>query len=317
VKKVINLKALMILCIAFICLQGCSKNDNSENKEKGGKDKKIHIVTTFYPMYEFTRNIAGNMADVELLIPSNVEPHDWEPSPKDMLKIQNANVLVYNSKFLETWVPNIQKSLGNKGPQYVEASKGIHLMKGVAEEDSTAKNKQTQMDPHVWLSPALAQKEVTNITQTLVKVDPKNKNYYENNSKTYLQELEKLDKAYRTALQNVKKREIITQHAAFGYLARTYHLTQVPIAGLSPDQEPSPAKLGELKKFAKSHNLKVIYYEEVASPKVAKTLANEIGAKIEVLNTLEGLSKKDQEKGLDYITEMEENLKSLEKTLNE
>jgi len=308
-----NFKVLLLLCTFILLLAGCA-NSGKENSVKDKGNKKMKVVTTFYPMYEFTKNVAGSKADVQLLIPSTVEPHDWEPTPKDIANIQKSKLLVYNSESLETWVPNIQKSLGNNGPTFVAASSGISLMKGVEDEDSEGGS---GLDPHVWLSPALAGQEVKTITEALVKADPKNKNYYEKNSDKYLTKLHELDNKFRTELKDVKRNEIITQHAAFGYLAKEYNLKQVPIAGLSPDQEPSPAKLAELKKFAKSHDLKVIYYEELASPKVAETLAKEIGAKSKVLNTLEGLSKEDQKKGMDYISIMEENLQSLKQTLNE
>jgi zinc transport system substrate-binding protein len=316
-----NIKVIALLCTFILVLAGCGNKDNTSdgngNKENQAENGKIHVITTFYPMYEFTKNIAGKKADVQLLIPANVEPHDWEPSPKDVVNIQKANLLVYNSESLETWVPNIKKSLGNQGPTFVAASKGISLLKGIEEKNSDTHKGETQMDPHVWLSPVLAQQEVKTITQALVEADPQNQSYYKKNSEEYISKLSKLDSDYRSELKNVKKKEIITQHAAFGYLAKEYNLKQVPIAGLSPDQEPSPAKLAQLKNFAKTHDLKVIYYEELTSPKVAETLANEIGAKTEVLNTLEGLSKEDQKKGLDYITVMEDNLKSLKQSLNE
>ncbi|MBS4174919.1 metal ABC transporter substrate-binding protein [Bacillus sp. FJAT-49736] len=305
---------LLLLSTFILLLAGCA-NSGNENRTKDSGNNKMKVVTTFYPMYEFTKNVAGDKANVQLLIPSNVEPHDWEPTPKDVANIQMAKLLVYNSASLETWVPNIQKSLGKSGPTFVAASNDITLMKGVGDEDST--DGKEEMDPHVWLSPALAQQEVKTITKALVKADPKNKSYYEKNSKDYINKLQVLDNKFRSELKDVKRNEIITQHAAFGYLAKEYNLKQVPIAGLSPDQEPSPAKLAELKKFAKKHDLKVIYYEELASPKVANTLAKEIGAKTKVLNTLEGLSKADQKKGMDYISVMEENLASLKQTLNE
>lgn len=115
--------------------------------------------------------------------------------------------------------------------------------------------------------------------------------------------------------QKSGEKEFITQHTAFGYLAKEYGLKQVPIAGLSPDQEPSAASLAKLKTYAKEHNVKVIYFEEIASSKVADTLASEIGAKTEVLNTLEGLSKEEQDKGLGYIDIMKQNLDALKDSL--
>nr|WP_260399043.1 metal ABC transporter substrate-binding protein [Peribacillus simplex] len=301
---------------------GCSNKEDvtSDQKEASAPDEKLHIVTTFYSMYEFTKNITKDKAQVDLLIPSNIEPHGWEPTPKDMVAIQKADLLVYNSPFMETWISSIQESLDKDKPLFIEASEGIPLMEG-SEEESDHDDEESdhhdedheQLDPHVWLSPVLAQKEVQTITDAIVKQDPENKDYYESNSKDYIQQLKELDELYRKTLQNASSKELITQHAAFGYLAKEYGLTQVPIAGLSPSEEPSPAKLAELKEFAKEHQINVIFFEETTSPKVAETLAGELGAETEVLNTLEGLSKEDQEKGLSYIEVMENNLKSLEK----
>ncbi|MGE6257203.1 metal ABC transporter substrate-binding protein [Heyndrickxia sporothermodurans] len=309
-----RLKSILVLFAAAILIVGCGKKE-----ETSAVTNKIKVVTTFYPMYEFTKNIAGDKADVQLLIPSTIEPHDWEPTPKDMANIQKADVFVYNSEYMETWVANVKKSISSDQLSYVEASKGITLEKGAEGEeeehhdDEEEHHHHHEMDPHVWLSPALAQKEVETITAALVKADPDHKEDYERNSAAYIEKLKKLDNEFREGLKNVKKKEMITQHAAFGYLAHEYGLTQVPIAGLAPDQEPSAAKLAELKAFAKEHKVKVIYFEELASPKVAQTLANEIGAKTEVLHTLEGLSQDDQDKGLDYMKVMEKNLEILKK----
>ncbi|MFB6468962.1 metal ABC transporter substrate-binding protein [Cytobacillus sp. Hz8] len=318
-----TLLGLLMACLIVIAGSGCSSKGADSSEKSKEQKKPLHIVTTFYPMYEFTKNIAKNKAQVDLLIPANVEPHEWEPSPKDMAAIQKADILVYNSSYMETWISSLQKSLGKDGPIFLEASKGISLMEGVEEDEHEhgddaehhEKEGEHGLDPHVWLSPVLAQHEVQMITEELIKQDPQNKVDYEKNSQAYIQKLKDLDQLYRKTLQNTASKEIITQHAAFGYLAKQYGLIQVPIAGLSPEEEPSPSKLAELKNFAKKHHIKVIYFEETTSPKVAQTLADELGAKTEVLNTLEGLSKEDQEKGLDYIEVMENNLKSLANSL--
>ncbi|MFJ7726236.1 metal ABC transporter substrate-binding protein [Neobacillus sp. NPDC097160] len=315
-----------VACLTFI--SGCSSKETANEKGNADGDKKIHVVTTFYPMYEFTKRIAGDQATVDLLIPTNSEPHAWEPTPKDMANIQSADLLVYNSPYFETWVPTVEESLGkNKKPLFIDASEGIALMKGTAEDEHVSATDEKDhdhghgheypMDPHVWLSPALAQKEVETITAALEKKDPKNKEVYEKNSQEYLQQLKGLDQSYRDSLKEYMGKEIITQHAAFGYLTKEYGLKQVPIAGLSPEEEPSAARLAELKTFAQDHNLHTIYFEELASPKVAQTLASEIGAKTKVLHTLEGLSKEDQDKGLNYIEVMKINLKSLVGTLSQ
>lgn len=305
--KRFRFKVFLALLMCSLAIAGCSNNESQSNS----KDSKLHIATTFYPMYEFTKNITKDKAQVDLLIPANVEPHDWDPSPKDIEKIQKSDLLIYNSPELETWAPDLQKSINNV--KFVNASKGISLIKGSKEEEEGDKG--SHLDPHVWLDPVLAQKEVENITKAIVAKDPEHKAYYEKNSQQYIQQLKQLDHLYRTTLENAPKKEFITQHTAFSYLAKEYGLKQVPISGLTPEQEPSPARLAELKKFAQKHQVKIIYFEEIASPKVAQTLANEVGAKTEVLSPLEGLTKEEQDKGLNYVKIMKRNLDSLKKSL--
>lgn len=308
-----------VMVAAFVLssvIVGCSKQEEPQSSEK--QEKSLKVVTTFYPMYDFTKNVVGSNGKVDVLVPTGTEPHDFEPSPKDMAKIEDADVFVYNSDAMETWVPKVLKSLDNKKIKVVEASKGISLMEGTAEEEGdehTDEEHEHSVDPHVWLSPVLAQKEVANIKQAVIEADQTHKQDYEKNADQYIAKLNELDNLFRTTLDKAKRKDFVTQHAAFGYLAKEYGLTQVPIAGLSPDQEPSPARLAELQKYVKDNNIKVIYFEEVASPKVAKALADETGAKTVVLSPIEGITKEEQAKGQDYISYMRKNLDALKQSL--
>ncbi|MBF2413570.1 zinc ABC transporter substrate-binding protein [Listeria welshimeri] len=310
-----------VLTFALV-LAGCGA---SSDKVSGNEDK-LKIVTTFYPMYDFTKNVAGDKASIEMLIDAGTEPHDYEPSAKDIAKIEAADVFVYNSEDMETWVPSVLKSLDSKKLTVIDASKGIQLVEGTEEEEHHDHEEEGhdhdheeahhhEHDPHVWLSPVLAQQEVTNIQNGLTKADKTNADTYEKNAANYNDKLKALDGKFKTAFEGSKQRDFVTQHAAFQYLAKEYNLHQVAIAGLSPDQEPSPARLAELQKYVKDNNISTIYFEEVASPKVAETLANETGAKLEVLSPIEGITDKEQKKGMDYIAYMGQNLKALQKTI--
>ncbi|MBM5694405.1 zinc ABC transporter substrate-binding protein [Listeria seeligeri] len=309
---------LVVTVVAFVLiLAGCGASDG----EASGDKDKLKVVTTFYPMYDFTKNVAGDKASVEMLIDAGTEPHDYEPSAKDIAKIEAADVFVYNSDDMETWVPSMLKSLDSKKLTVVDASKGITLAEGIEEgeehdhEHEEEAEHHHEHDPHVWLSPVLAQKEVTNIQQGLEKADKSNASTYKAGAEKYIEKLKALDSDYKTAFAGAKQRDFVTQHAAFQYLALEYDLHQVAIAGLSPDQEPSPARLAELQKYIQDNHIKTIYFEEVASPKVAETLANETGASLEVLSPIEGITAEEQEKGMDYIAYMQQNLKALQKTI--
>ncbi|MDR6123598.1 zinc transport system substrate-binding protein [Bacillus sp. SLBN-46] len=310
-------RLLGIFFIFLLVLSGCSNAVSTKNEKTSDGSKKLQIVTTFYPMYFFAQKVAGNSANVELLVPNGVEPHDWEPTAKDMARIQDSDVFIYNSHYFETWTDKVLKSINDSHLNVVEASKWIDLMDALASEEGEEEHNHSSKDPHVWLSPVLAQQEVNTIAKALEHADPKNKDQYEKNAKALISELADLDRLYKETIDNAKKKEFVTQHAAFGYLAKQYGLTQIPIAGLSPDVEPTLGKLAELTELTKKKNVKIIYFEEMTSSKVAQTLAKEIGAKTEVLNPLEGLSKEEQKEGLDYIDVMKKNLEVLKLSILE
>ncbi|QIZ08838.1 zinc ABC transporter substrate-binding protein [Priestia megaterium] len=310
-------RLICALIIFLMMISGCSNAVQTKGEKANGGTKKLQIVTTFYPMYYFTQKVAGSSANVELLIPNGAEPHDWEPTAKDMAKIQDADLFIYNSRYFESWTEKVLKSINDSSLTVVEASKGIKLMNALESEEEHHSDHAASKDPHVWLSPVLAQQEVDTIAKAIEKLDPNNKNQYEKNAENFKSQLANLDHLYKETIDQAKTKEFVTQHAAFGYLAKQYGLTQIPIAGLSPDVEPTLGKLKELAEVTKKKNVKVIYFEGLTSSKVAQTLANEIGAKTEVLNPLEGLTKEEQEKGLDFIDVMKNNLEALKLSILE
>ncbi|KRE45720.1 metal ABC transporter substrate-binding protein [Paenibacillus sp. Soil724D2] len=313
-KKIWVTKSLAFTVLSAALLSGCASNTASS-------DGKLNVITSFYPMYEFTKQVAGDHANVIALIPPGAEPHDWEPSAKDMQQLKNANVFVYNG-IVEGWAEQSLKSADNKNRVVVEASKGIEFMEGLPEEEHQEDHKNEAhgdkiQDPHVWLNPVLAVQEVEAIVVGLTQADPANKEDYRKNADAYIGKLKALDESFKTGLKNVKRKAFVTQHAAFGYLAKEYGLTQVPIAGLSPEEEPAPDKMADIIKFAKDNKVQTIFFETLVDPKVASTIAKEVGAKTAVLNPIEGLTDDDKKKNLDYIGVMTNNLEALKKALNE
>ncbi|MCD1257699.1 zinc ABC transporter substrate-binding protein [Paenibacillus athensensis] len=321
-KKTWVAQSLAFTALSAVLLSGCSAGSSpASTNPAAGSASKLKVVTTFYPMYEFTKQVAGDHADVIGLIPAGAEPHDWEPSAKDMAQLKDANLFVYNG-IVEGWAEKALESTPNDKRVVVEASKGLDLMEGLPEEEEEAEHDKQEeggkiLDPHVWLDPTLAQKEVAAIQAGLTKADPAHKDDYQKNADAYMAKLKKLDEAFKSDLKNVKSKDFVTQHAAFGYLAKDYGLKQVPISGLSPEQEPSPEKMAEVIKFAKENQVKTIFFETLVDPKIAQTIAKEIGAKTDVLNPIEGLTDDDKKNNLDYIGIMENNLKALKKALNE
>ncbi|EGP5005386.1 zinc ABC transporter substrate-binding protein [Enterococcus faecium] len=289
------------------------------NKEADKKED-LTIVTTFYPIYDFTKEIVGDEGNVKLLIPAGTEPHDFEPSTKERAEISDADVFVYNSSDMEFFVDSLKDSVDSKQTLMIEAAKGIDRLESQEadehEESEEGHDHAHEYDPHVWLDPVLAIKEVRTIAGELGEKYPDKKEIFTKNADAYIKKLEALDQKYSEELKNATNRTFVTQHAAFAYLANQYNLEQVAISGVSPDQEPTPSRLAELKEFVKKNNIKVIYFEENASSKVAETLSNETGVKLEVLNPLESLTNEQIKAGENYISVMEKNLEALKESIN-
>lgn len=286
-----------LLCLLFVSGCGLTKKENST----------FTVATTFYPMYAFTKAIVGDAGKVTMVMPSNVEPHDYEPSAKEMATMVDANAFVYNSPALESWVPRVKESF-NRNTTIIDASAHLPLIKhGTGYRES--------VDPHLWLSPKCAIKEVENIRDGLCKADPKKAPIFQKNAARYLAQLHELDKEYTQTLSQVKQKKIVTQHMAFSYLAKDYGLQQYSIMGLSEDQEPSPHHLAQLQQLMVKNHIHAIFVESGASNKIAKTLADETNAQLFTLNPLEKLTTAQQQEGEDYISIMKQNLAVLKKAL--
>lgn len=296
------------LGLSLIALTACA--NGTANK----KDDKLNIVTTFYPVYEFTKQVAGDDANVELLVKAGTEPHDFEPSAKDIAKIQDADAFVYENENMETWVPEVD----TKKAKVIKATEGMVLLPGGEEEHEHEheghEGHHHDFDPHVWLSPERAVKLVENIRDGLSKQYPDKKKAFEKNATAYLEKLSALDKEYKDALSTAKQKNFVTQHTAFAYLALDYGLKQIGITGVSADEDITPARLASLTEYVKKYGIKYIYFEENASKKLAETLAKETGVSLDVLNPLESLTDEDVKAGKDYISVMQDNLKALKQT---
>lgn len=310
--KKFGLVSLILLFMSALILSGCDSKVNTQNSNMGSSSdpgKKLTVYTSFYPMYDLTKKVGGDKINLKNLIPAGTEPHDWEPTPGDMGNLEKADVLIYNGAGMETWIDKVLKSIDNEKLVTVEASKGLKLL------DNPDKNENLTYDPHVWLNPMLAKQEMEAIKNALVSADPLNKEYYEKNYNDNAQKLDQLDQEYKKTIGVLSKKDIVVAHQAFGYLCSAYGLNQVAIEGLAADSEPSPARMAEIVNFVKEKQLKYIFFEELVSPKVAQTIAQETGATATVLNPLEGLSEADQQAGKDYFSVMRDNLEVLKKAL--
>lgn len=271
----------------------------SKEAEDSGR---LSVVASFYPMYDFACKIGGDKVEVYNLVPSGTEPHDWEPSTRDIVRLENADVFVYSGAGMEHWVSDVLSSLQNNDLIVCEASDGISLIS----LDSHGSN-----DPHVWLDPENAIIELENIAKALCDADPDNSAYYEEQLEKWSGEFRALDDEFTQRLSSVSRRDFVVSHEAFGYLAAAYGLEQVGIEGIEPDSEPDPARMAAIEDYVKDNSVKVIFSEELVSEKVASSIAKATGAELLTINPLEGISETELSAGADYLSVMRDNLSAL------
>jgi zinc transport system substrate-binding protein len=257
---------------------------------------RLKIITTFYPLYEFTKAVVKDNADVELFIPKGVEPHDWEPTIKDIERLKGFNILIYNNASFEPYIDSIKSNEDvSKGLTMVEVSN--NLIKG--------------NDPHVWLDPLLAKEQVINIMNAIISIDKGDEQYYRSNAESYIKRLEELDKEFKEGLRDCNVRKFITLHAAYAYLAERYNLEMITVSGIEPEHDVSPSKIREVIDTAKSYGIDVVYAEEGLDDRLINALANEIGARVLKLSPIEVAD----DEGNGYIERMRYNLASLREGL--
>lgn len=315
-QSVMSKKSRILIYIIFIVLIFIGllvffllKSQTGNDKNTVSENKKLQVVTTLFPLYDFAKNIGQDKVQVTLLLPPGVEAHSFEPKPSDVLLINKADIFIYTGKFMEPWAEDIIKSITNKNLVVVNASNGINLISAVFNNPDEPAG---SIDPHIWLDFDNDKMIVNSIAAAFVKKDPENKSFYEKNAKEYNLQLTDLDKDYKSALSLCKSKEIIyAGHYAFGYLAKRYGLKYLAAQGVSPDAEPTANDLINLVNQIKKDNIKYIFYEELASPKIAETLSKETGAKLILLNAAHNVSKEQLEKGITFISIMKSNLENL------
>lgn len=308
-KKKVNIISRLAFAAALsgLVLSGCASEGRSpDNNAQGTASGKLKVMASIYPVCDFAVKAGGDKVTVTDMVPAGTEPHDWEPGTGDIIGLEKADVFVYSGAGMEHWAEDVLKSLDNKSLVVAEASEGITLREGHGEES---------YDPHVWLDPMNAKKEMENIKNAFVKADPENKDYYENNYKAYGEKFDALNQSYKDALSPFSGKTIVVSHEAFAYLCKAYGLTQMGIEGLTPDSEPDPAQMAKIIDFIKKNKVETIFFEALGTSKVIDVISKETGARAAALNPIEGLSDEEIKAGDDYFSIMEANLEALKRAL--
>ncbi|NNL58425.1 MAG: zinc ABC transporter substrate-binding protein [Nitrosopumilus sp.] len=278
-------------------------------------DSKLQVISSFNPLHEFSQIVGQEKINSILLVPVGVEPHDWEPTIKDVQQMQKSDLIIINGIGFENWVDDLIDS-GFDGI-IVDTSKGIILTKSIDEEHKDEEHKDEEHgdhqhlegDPHIWLNPIFAIKQVGNIALAFSSADPENEEFYLTNAAKYSEELHKLDLKIRNQLSTCNK-DFIAFHDAFSYFADEYDLNQHTIIQTTNSHGEVTAKtLENVISKARELNIKVIFSEETVNTKTSQIIANEIGGKVLVLSPLEVVSDDN------YISKMTQNLENLKEAL--
>ncbi len=293
-------------------------------------EESFKIYVSVYPLYDVTKSIVGDKAQVELVTPHGADAHTYEPSPRRAAQIEGGDLFLYIGLGMDPWSDKIIGNLQEAGVKTIRTSQVATLLKHENNNDHHSHNSHDnhhndhehthyhgEYDPHIWLDPMNMIEIAKLIKVEAIYMDKANTDYYRDNFADYVIKALELDRTYRHILANRKHNYILTSHAAFGYLAKRYGLIELSVASISPHAEPSLHALSRLTREVKEHGIEYIFLETLASPRTAHVLAEEANLKILTLNPLEGLTEKEQRDGKDYFTIMLDNLESLRKALVE
>ncbi|MEV0096630.1 metal ABC transporter substrate-binding protein [Streptomyces sp. NPDC050738] len=303
------------VALGLVVLSACSGSPASTAKAEG----KLDVMASFYPMQFLAEEIGGDHVSVTNLTKPGVEPHDLELSPRQTASLSEADAIIY----LKGLQPAVDDAIAQSGVKNVADAASLtsledHGTEVDGHDHSTGDNHshsegEAGADPHIWLDPVKYAEVAKGVNKTLAAADPAHKAEFQKNTDELVKELGGLDTEFETGLKNRTSDTFITTHAAFGYLAERYGLTEEAISGIDPESEPSLSRVKDLHALAKEHDVSTVFFETLASPDTAKTLAGDLDLKTDVLDPLEGITKKS--KGDDYFEVMRSNLAALQKAL--
>lgn len=302
--------ALLLLSIATGCTQ--SNTEQKAASQEVASAKKIKIVTTFLPIYWFTKAVTGDTAEVEILVPPGTEVHEYQAKPENVRAIATANVLVKNGLGLEEFLEDTVKNAQNPKLTEIDTSKGIKTIGEISPIVNTFKQEKdhdhehSQGNPHIWLDPVLAKQQVKNIRDGLIVADPQNKATYEANAAAYIQQLENLNSEFQQTLQKNPNCTFVTFHDAYPYLAQRYNLKQVAVVEI-PEDQLSPADVQKVVNTVKKYKIKALFSEPGIDNKLLKSLSQDLKLNLQSLDSLENGEKDPQH----YIQAMKANLQTL------
>jgi zinc transport system substrate-binding protein len=286
-------RAVLALLAAVLALGGVAACGSGSAADTGDGGR-VAVVAAFYPLQFITEQVGGDAVRVTNLVKPGAEPHDLELNPRQVAQVADAKLVVYIKDFQPALDDSVRQEAADRA------------------FDVTTVSPLADKDPHIWLDPTRLKEITGRLAERLAGLDPAHALDFRTRALKLDQRLQQLDTEYADGLRTCQRREIVTSHAAFGYLAARYHLRQVAITGLSPEEEPAPGRLAEVARQAKQYHATTIFFETLVSPKISEAVAKEAGAKTAVLDPVEGLQPGSRD---DYLSVMRSNLPTLRTAL--
>lgn len=298
-----------------------------EGNEKNQENEKSVIYTSFFPIYNLAKQIAGDKFEVRSFTNLKTESHGFEPSAKEIAELSNAKLMFTNGAGMEEWEEKVKESTD---VEFVNTTEGIDLIKATEEDHEEADHDHEdhdheeghhhhhhgEYDPHTWLNPANGKAQAKVIADKLSEIDPANKDYYMANYEKIATELDEITSEYKDKFANVENNKFIVPHQAFGYVAREFNLEQIPLNSLTSTGEAGSKVLKEVSDMAKDEKIKTVFYEMGGSDKAAKTLADEIDAEAKPISTLEFATDEELDTNKTYQEMIKENLEAIYQSLS-
>ncbi len=311
-------KLLSLFTAAILVFMTSCASDSSGFSDDSGK---IKISATLFPQYDFARQIAGDKAEITLILPSGMDSHSYEPTPADIININKSDLFIYTGEYLESWANDIVGDIDTDKTHVLDVSSGIQLVKEDDEhhhDDEDGDEHHHEYDPHIWTSPVIAMQMADNITEALCETDSVNSDYYKQNAENYKKQLQELDSEFKEIVADGKRNTIyFGGKFALYYFTQEYGLDYVSaFDSCSGETEPSAKVMSEMISSIKENNIPVIYYEEIAEPTVANMIADETGAKPLLFHSCHNVTPEDFRNGVTYIDLMKQNAVNLREGLS-
>ncbi len=302
--------SLLGLCL---CLSACG----SQLPEA---TQKLPVTASFYPLAYLLQSIGGDGVEVQMITPAGVEPHEYEPTAQELQLVYGSRLFLMNGAGVDPWAERVRGELESKNVKTIEAVEIVNPLSTAEEvtkegEGDEHGHEESGLDPHFWHDPERMVLLAQAIEKELIQLLPDQESAIRERSAALVAELKILDQEFSSGLAQCTHREVVTAHNAFAYLAHRYQLTMYPIAGFSPEDDPSLARVQELQQLVESKGLTTVFFETLANPKIAETLAQEAGIRTDVLNPIEGLLPEEAAQNVTYLTLMRQNLSALRQSL--